>query len=921
MKNGFYLAVLFIALLFLIISCAKEFSNPLDPAVDTPPSLWYDFQQGFSTDDHGREDPDNEFKWLPVHSSANEYYLTPGIDRIKLQFGLSDPRDRDVSIKIDFTVIHEETEDTVRIFERIYNPVDDSQADSVYVKLFSEEGLALIIPDDFDETFQYQINTEHAYSVSFFAYDSAGHNVRESVSVFFDERPLPAIAVYPEDEAEDVPVVFTFQWEYNELGLVPDGYKFNYWVATAEEPVLLDLGNVKIYHVANLNYNTDYNWKVVPYIIKTNGEREFISSELSSGLIGKRGERTNRKVAGYQDAMDCPVWTFTTGASTEPQEPPLPATAIYPTDNEMNVSIDTMFIWEANADGTAPDGFLFNYWLSTTEQPELIDVEQKTNYVVEGLLYESEYNWQVVPYIIVGDEIITAEDCPVWKFTTEDVPEGLYSLTLDIVGVGGIKVDNVYVEVFPYVTYIGEDLTVTLLAVEIEHWNFEKWIINGAEETEKEVVFTMESNIEAVAHFRQTAPAPAINVYPADGAYDIEIDLTLEWAPDDSGIAPDGFFFGYWVAGEEPPELHDLEDSTTYQVTKDLLYKTEYNWQVVPYILIEGEVVATDNCPVWTFTTLEELHPPAVPILLSPEDGETDVSLTPEFQWHPAENAEFYSLQLADHFNFTGQTIIVDVSNITETEYALDFPVLEENVTHYWRVKAHNTSYESEWSHIWSFTTREELTVYTLTIDIEGEGSVEIYGYEIIEFPYTDLFVEGAEVLLNALPANDWLFEKWVIDYEEIFDDETMIVITGYTYATAYFVLAPPLPAEAIYPENEAINVEVEPVFEWQAAGTGPVPEGYLFNYWVATEDPPELVNVGDSTSYQIQAPDIMLYETEYNWQVVPYIIDDGVIIEAVNCPLWSFTTVVEPDSGNMIESSGEKPSTEMDKRLSSSSQ
>jgi hypothetical protein len=90
-----------------------------------------------------------------------------------------------------------------------------------------------------------------------------------------------------------------------------------------------------------------------------------------------------------------------------------------------------------------------------------------------------------------------------------------------------------------------------------------------------------------------------------------------------------------------------------------------------------------------------------VPILLSPADNSTGVSITPALTWNPVTGTATYNLQIATDANFT--TIIKDTSQ-TGTTYNVT-TALKNSTKYYWRVSATNTGGTSNYSSSWNFTT------------------------------------------------------------------------------------------------------------------------------------------------------------------------------------------------------------------------
>ncbi|MDD3562127.1 MAG: hypothetical protein PHR32_00440 [Candidatus Cloacimonetes bacterium] len=98
----------------------------------------------------------------------------------------------------------------------------------------------------------------------------------------------------------------------------------------------------------------------------------------------------------------------------------------------------------------------------------------------------------------------------------------------------------------------------------------------------------------------------------------------------------------------------------------------------------------------------------------------------------------------------------------------------------------------------------------------------------------------------------------------------------------------PPTPAEALNPLHEAIDVEITTNLRWQHTGGSP----YEYRLWFGTDNPPsnlESALVTTATSYT--PAERLQYDTTYYWRVVP----QNNIAPALNCPVWSFTTIEDP--------------------------
>ncbi|GJQ64525.1 MAG: hypothetical protein SCALA702_35780 [Melioribacteraceae bacterium] len=180
----------------------------------------------------------------------------------------------------------------------------------------------------------------------------------------------------------------------------------------------------------------------------------------------------------------------------------------------------------------------------------------------------------------------------------------------------------------------------------------------------------------------------------------------------------------------------------------------------------------------------------------------------------------------------------------------------------------------------------------------------ELNGIEIVDHDTTtfEISMDGVdwtvlEVLAAASPMSN---------YEEVVVD-----LSTYANSTVYFrwrdwndgsfsaygtgvddvaieemMALPPNPAVDPDPEDLAVDVTTLPTLDWASGGGDPT--GYKV-YFGDVNPPTEMVYDGDMTEYELT--ELLEYSTMYYWQVVPY-NDYG---DAVDAPVWSFTTMDDP--------------------------
>ncbi|MFC1920294.1 IPT/TIG domain-containing protein [Chloroflexota bacterium] len=115
-------------------------------------------------------------------------------------------------------------------------------------------------------------------------------------------------------------------------------------------------------------------------------------------------------------------------------------------------------------------------------------------------------------------------------------------------------------------------------------------------------------------------------------------------------------------------------------------------------------VVATQGANTQSFTFYMESTAPAIPPPLIPETG-TKASAEAYFDWDDVTDPSgiIYSLQVSIDETFLAESLIRDITGITESEYTLTkeerLDSVSKEAPYYWRVKAmDNASNESDWS-------------------------------------------------------------------------------------------------------------------------------------------------------------------------------------------------------------------------------
>jgi hypothetical protein len=133
-----------------------------------------------------------------------------------------------------------------------------------------------------------------------------------------------------------------------------------------------------------------------------------------------------------------------------------------------------------------------------------------------------------------------------------------------------------------------------------------------------------------------------------------------------------------------------------------LLFGTTMYWR----ISASNEHGTGEWSNTWSFTTKD--GPPVAPILLSPEDGKTEIPLNTNLAWYLPENTDGFNLQVSTVPDFSA--LVIDTTyNLASwnSPYYCYIHNLSSYTTYYWRVSARNEHGTGLWSEVRSFTTMD----------------------------------------------------------------------------------------------------------------------------------------------------------------------------------------------------------------------
>ncbi len=278
-------------------------------------------------------------------------------------------------------------------------------------------------------------------------------------------------------------------------------------------------------------------------------------------------------------------------------------------------------------------------------------------------------------------------------------------------------------------------------------------------------------------------PVATTLVSPADASTDIPMTGALSWNP---SLASSGYYIS--IGTDNPPtdvfDMFDVGNSFTYNYS-GLQPGVTYYWMVTPY----NSIGQATNCPVWSFTTFNDIPNPAN--VVYPADGALNSYVTMTLEWQDGGNyPDGYRLYLGTDVPPTNVFDGLDVG--FTTSYDITVP-LEYSTQYYWQVIPYNFVGDALNCPIWTFTTHPEGMV------ILGDGAEEnqhlpiepYYGYTYSQSIHTFQeigtpgFITSISYYYNGFASltncNDWIIYLGLTDQNEFTDGTSWIPLTELT--------------------------------------------------------------------------------------------------------------------------------------------
>ncbi len=222
----------------------------------------------------------------------------------------------------------------------------------------------------------------------------------------------------------------------------------------------------------------------------------------------------------------------------------------------------------------------------------------------------------------------------------------------------------------------------------------------------------------------------------------------------------------------------------------------------------------------------EIISAPSAPILASPSNGTTGISISPNLSWDVSTEAISYRLQVSKDSFFT--MIVYEDSTITTTSKQV---ALENGTTYFWKVNAKNEGGTSGYSSTWNFTTIKTapntptlVTPVNSATDIPKETTLlwnsslgaDTYRLQIAKDSlFTIMVIDDSTItnLFSQVSLDNSTTYFWRVNAKN--EGGTSIFSSTWSFTT--IISAPDTPI-LLSPADETTNISTLTTFTWNAA-------------------------------------------------------------------------------------------------------
>lgn len=390
----------------------------------------------------------------------------------------------------------------------------------------------------------------------------------------------------------------------------------------------------------------------------------------------------------------------------------------------------------------------------------------------------------------------------------------------------------------------------------------------------------------------QSLPTPVL-LTPPDWATGVSLFPTFTWSP------VSGATYYRIQVGTGPSDVLDVSNITTtsYTVVQNVLTGlTTYYWRIKAY-----NATSESNWATYFHFTTAPAIPPS-PVLVSPANNATNVSVTPLLDWNDASGAETYRVQIATDISFTN--IVMNVAGLTNSAYQVPSSTLLNNNTYYWHVNATNAGGTSPWSTTWQFSTvtapppapslvypTNGATGIATNVTLNWNDVVGVTGYRIQvsqNNAFTAIMFDSTSTISQITIPTGILSGTtpyyWRVYAYNIAGPGPWSAIWSFTTGTA-----PPAAPLLLLPTNGQTSVPIQNVnFDWSSVSGA---TSYRIQVSLSSDFGTTFINTQVTSSQYTHTNPVFAYNTIYYWRVN----SSNGAGAGVWSQVWSFTTAIAP--------------------------
>lgn len=364
-------------------------------------------------------------------------------------------------------------------------------------------------------------------------------------------------------------------------------------------------------------------------------------------------------------------------------------------------------------------------------------------------------------------------------------------------------------------------------------------------------------------------------------------------------------------------QIQIAEDSAFTKITIDqnnvannvfkvgkLLFNKDYYWRVRS---INGDL-QSDWSETFQFRTKIDKA-----LLIRPNNNQTNIDLTTRLTWERILGANQYKVQLSKSNQFNEMLLDTTVENTGSLEQIIEINNLEYETNYFWRVRGINEFGNSDFSNIFSFTTRNKFTTPTpnlirpnnnLTstnpkVDFEWTQLSGVLSYQIqlsADNNFSNIYIDSI-FSENKITFDNFEFDKryfWRVRANGLELPSNWSNVRNFIIREEGTILPKPT---LVSPVNLSNNIEIKPNLQWDNSNNFE-----KFNIIISKDinfdaDNIEFNNVIGSNINLNEGSVALEYETKYYWKI------QGIANEKESefSDVWQFTTISDP--GTSIQS------------------